>query len=66
MTNEQRTTTFSHDDKAGNNMVHLRNRNTGNSVDIKMYFPYLSEWPTYFNQNVTSCMATLYAVYQLK
>ena len=40
MINEQRNITFSHDDKAGNNVVHLSNRNTGNSVDIKMYFQY--------------------------
>ena len=35
-------------------------------VYIKMYFQYLSEWPAYFNQNVTSYMPTLDANSQLK
>ena len=47
-------------------MVHLINRNTRNSVLIKIYFQYLSEWPAYFNQNETSYMATLDAKSQLK
>ena len=47
-------------------MVHFSNRNTRNSVDIKMYFQYLLEWPAYFNPNATSCMVILDAVYQLK
>ena len=32
-------TTFSRDDKARNNVVHFSKRNTGNSVNIKIYFP---------------------------
>ena len=47
-------------------MVHISNRNTGNSVDIKMYFQYFSDWPAYSNLNATSCMVNLDAVYQLK
>ena len=66
MINEQRTITFSHDDKEGNNMVLFSNRNTGNSVDIKMYIQLFSEWPAYSNLNATSCMIILDAIYQLK
>ena len=64
--NEQRTITFSHDDKAGNNVIHFSNRNTRISVDIKMYFQYILEWPAYSNPNATSCMVILDAIYQLK
>ena len=64
--NEQRTITFSLDDKAGHNMVHFSNRNTRNSVDIKMYFQYFSEWSAYSNPNATSCIVILDAIYQLK
>ena len=63
-TNEQRTTTFSRDEKTGNNVVHLRNRNSRNSAEIKICF--FTEWPAYSNQNVTSYMATLDADSQLK
>ena len=66
MINEQRTITFSCDDKAGNNVVNFSNRHTGNGVDIKMYFQYFSEWPAYSNLNATSCMVILDAVYQWK
>ena len=62
--NEQRTITSLHDNKAGNNVVNFSNRNTRNSVDIKMYFQYFSEWSAYSNPNATSCMVTLDAVYQ--
>ena len=58
--------TFSCDDKARNNMIHFSNRNTRNSVDIKMYLQYFSEWPAYSNLNATSCMVTLDAIYQSK
>ena len=44
-------------------MVHLRNRSTGNSVDIKMYFQHVLDWPAYFNPNVTSCTVTLDAIH---
>ena len=47
-------------------MLHFSNRNIGNSVDIKMYFQYFSEWPAYSNLNATSCTVILDAVYQLK
>ena len=66
MINEQRTITFSHDDKAGNNMDHFSNRNTRNNVDIKTYFQYFQKWPAYSNLNATSCTVTSDAVYQSK
>ena len=47
---------FSHDDKAGNNVVHSSNRNTRNSINIKIYFQCFNfRWPASYNLSVISC-----------
>ena len=65
--NELRTITFSHDDKAENNLVHTSNRNTRSNVDIKMYFQYFFlnglHTPT---QMQPPAWVILDAIYQLK